>query len=104
MNWAGELHCKDRLGLLTSFLYLERHAVHHLTLQSAYVEEGYERNQYKVSEPCSNLMIQAKSKCKIPTVRSPQGRGACVREGPRDVVEKGQGKRQEGLAGWKRVF
>lgn len=39
-------------------------------------------------------MIQAKSKCNIPSVRSSPGRGACVGDDLRDVMEKGQGKRQ----------
>lgn len=62
------------------------------------VEEGCESNQYKLSEPCSNLMIQAKSKCNIPSVRSLHGRGACVGDGLRDAMEKGQGKKQ-GVSG-----
>lgn len=44
------------------------------------VEEGYESNQYKVSEACSNLVIQAKSKCNIPSVTSPPwNRSLCGR-------------------------
>lgn len=47
------------------------------------------------SQLCSGLMIWAESKCKVPIVRVPQGRGACGAEGSRDVVEKAQGKRKE---------
>lgn len=54
------------------------------------VEKGYKSNQHKVSELCSNLMIQAKSKCNTSSVRFPHGL--------RDVMEKGQGKRQ-GVSG-----
>lgn len=88
-----------KAGFFTSFLPWERHTVCCLTLWSVYVEEAYESNQYKASEPHSNLIIQAKSKCKIPIARSPQGRGACVGGGPRDVVEKGA--RQEAGRGWQ---
>lgn len=81
-------------GFVTSVLHLERHAVRCLTWQSVCMEEGYEGNQYKVFL-CSNLMIWAESKCKVPIVRFPQGRGAHGGEDPRDVVEKAQGKRKE---------
>lgn len=70
VNCAGETHCKGWVCYF--FLPFERHAVCSLTLQSVYVEEGYESNLCKISELYSDLMVQAKSKHKIPIVGSPQ--------------------------------
>ena len=69
-----------------------------------YVEEGYESNQYKVSQLSSNLMVRAKNKHKIPIVRSPRG-GEPVWERAQGMWwRRGKGKDREGLAGWKCVF
>lgn len=93
VSFAGDLHCRG--CVCHSLPPSGQHAV--CCFLFTYVEEGYESNQYKVSEACSNLVIQAKSKCNIPSVTSPPwnrslcGRWSKGRDGEGARKETGSG-------------